>query len=232
MADLRYDQFPAGTPSSNRIILHADPASGSLEKCTINALLEPSVYLPPMSVFAAKLSGTTTYMAGNSSPVSVSGNISLLNGIMQLQAIVLPAITVSAFCFGMDVSGGYTAANYNGLAIYAAGTTTATLVAYTANDGAIFKAASNTIQTAPLAAPVSLAGGAYYIAALHCNSAVTTAPRLNITSASCDSDVNRKFIGNDAFFTGGLSGLTALPSSITYTAVSAANNPFMFVGVF
>ncbi len=38
MANKRYDEFSAGTPSGSRLILHADPSTGDLEKATIAEL--------------------------------------------------------------------------------------------------------------------------------------------------------------------------------------------------
>ena len=60
MANKRYDEFSAGTPTGTRIILHGDPSTGALEKADIDTLFAqaPIKIIPLSSLINANNSGS------------------------------------------------------------------------------------------------------------------------------------------------------------------------------
>lgn len=88
--------------------------------------------------------------------------------------------TVTTVTFYQSTQGSYTADNENriGLYSYNAATGDFTLVASTANDGNIWKAATGFVNTAFTASANLTAGTPYFIGALYNSSAQTTAPSI------------------------------------------------------
>jgi hypothetical protein len=112
MANKRYDEFAAGTPSGSRLILHADPSTGDLEKATIAELpFSPSGLLFAKSSFInANNSGSNPQSI---STITVPANTITSNGDWFEWDIFFTFLTASgskSIDFAID---GNTTGNFN-----------------------------------------------------------------------------------------------------------------------
>lgn len=157
-------------------------------------------------------------------PVSPYGN-SIYDGGMALVAVYLDApSTITGAKFLMNTQGNYTASDYNGVALFSVSGSTLTLVASSANDGDIWKAASGTIITKAFTTPYVAQPGLYYIGALYNNSAETTAPQLGATNTGFLFSINQGEFTNGRSITARTFPGAALPASFTITSGDAENN--------
>lgn len=155
--------------------------------------------------------------------VTATGSTALTDGQARYQAVYLPtAQTLNGLKFFIRTQGNFTGDNNNRVALYSYSGGTLTQVATSANDEAIWKAASNTYTTASFTAPYAAAAGLYFVGFIYNNSAQVTAPALghmpNMGNAAMGSPdlTNSTFISmflssqsNIATTTQATSGLTA-----------------------
>jgi hypothetical protein len=129
-------------------------------------------------------------------------------------------MTVTHVTFYQSTPGVYTADNENriGLYSYNAATGDFTLVASTANDGNLWKAATGFVNTAFSASANLTAGTPYFIGALYNNSAQTTAPSLMGGASNGTSTVA---IGTASVrLSSGVNTQTTLTSSINASSLA------------
>ena len=85
-------------------------------------------------------------------------------------------VTITGAAWIQQAPGDYTAADYNGFALYSVSGTTYTLVGSTTNDGNIWKATAQTIGTKAFSSPLTLTPGAYYLVSFYNQSAQVAPP--------------------------------------------------------
>ena len=110
----------------------------------------------------------------------------LFNQRLSFIAVYVPkSMTITGVKWVQNVTGVYTANNYNGVGLYTYSSGTYTLVASSTNDGNIWKPASlNTLISKSFSSTYSANAGVYFIAALYCQSAQTTAPAVISTPST------------------------------------------------
>jgi hypothetical protein len=125
-------------------------------------------------------------------------------------------------------TGNYTGNNYNGVGLYSynTGTGLLTLVASTANDANFWKPTANIVTAKPFSATYSASAGLYFLGALYCQSAQTTAPTMLVTSLGSATTASLDFT-NSAKITGTLAGQTALPSTQAMSGITAIGSCHM-----
>lgn len=178
MADKRYDQFAAATPTGSRIILHADPATGALNKCTIDEVTGLVYPVSPQITQLRSMGSPFINLPINSPSIHVVNNLSLTQGAGFFTAVYLPACTVSSIAFMPGATGAFTGINFNGLALFSLSGSTITNIRSTANDPNIFKSTVGFWQQAALTSPITVTAGIYYVGVLWCSSATTTTPMI------------------------------------------------------
>ena len=98
--------------------------------------------------------------------------------------ILHEATTITGIAFGCAQVGDFTAADFNGVALYSVSENTATQVAISANDGNIWKGTLYSKVSVPFTSTYSAAAGVYYVGIMYNQSAQTTAPMLY-----CSADI-------------------------------------------
>jgi hypothetical protein len=135
---------------------------------------------------------------------------------------VQTAATLTGVMFEMNTQGVYTANNYNGVGLYSINAGTLTLVASSANNGNLYKAAAQSLVKEPFAVAYSAAVGVYYISLLYSNSAETTAP--SISGQSANFNLGRADFSNSYVLSGTLAGRTTLIASQAASGLSESVN--------
>ncbi len=109
----------------------------------------------------------------------MSTNQTLADNTAYWVAFYLPvADTLTGVKFVQRTQGGYTADNYNGVALYSVSGTTYTKVASTTDDGNLWKATSYSLVTKAFSSTYVAAAGIYMAAFVYNSSAQTTAPNI------------------------------------------------------
>ena len=104
---------------------------------------------------------------------------SMLDGRHYLTAVYLSEeTTIAGAGFMMATQGVYTADNNNKVALYTYSGGTLTLVASSANNGDLYKAAANATVKEPFTTPYVAQPGLYFVGLLHNSSANTTTPQI------------------------------------------------------
>ena len=186
-----------GTGTNNELAYFNTTGStiSSLTTATYPSLTELSYVKGVTSAIQTQISAlpndwipASAYQALGSSIKSVSLScLSLTNlttsGALTNQQIRFFAVylakaqTITGVKWMQLTAGNYTANNYNGLGLYSYSGGTLTLVASSTNDGNIWKVSStNTFQSKAFSSTYAAAAGVYYVGALYCSSAQTTAP--------------------------------------------------------
>lgn len=94
-------------------------------------------------------------------------------------AFYLPEQTVlTGVAFIVSRTGDFTAADFNGVALYTVNENTATVAALSANDGDIWRQAQYTRVSVQFTSPYTAAAGIYYVGIMYNQSAETTAPMI------------------------------------------------------
>lgn len=151
----------------------------------------------------------------------------LADGQIKYTAIYLPkAVTLTGIKVYVRVLGSYTADNNNRVGLYSYSGGTITLVASSANSGALWTSAANAIQTIPFSSTYAASAGIYFVAMIYNNSAQVTAPALASGTA-----LNNLVMASTAYgFTNsaklyGTSTGTDLPASIAMSSITASVIP-------
>lgn len=174
-----------------------------------------------LSAFAALGSVIKAKPVGGEYPV-LNSSTTLTNQGILLQAVYLSqAQTITGVQWVQNTQGSYTANNYNGVGLYTYSGGTLTLVASSTTDGNIWKVASGTFSTKAFSSTYVAAAGLYYIGALWCESAVTTAPK--IVSGGSTVAPNTMDFTNSAKLLCQLTAQTTMASPITISAASVVN---------
>lgn len=186
-----------GTGTNNELAYFNTTGSAisSLTTATYPSLTELSYVKGVTSAVQTQISAlpndwipVSAYQALGSSVKSVSLScLSLTNlttsGALTSQQIRFFAVylakaqTITGVKWMQLTAGNYTANNYNGIGLYSYSGGTLTLVASSTNDGNIWKVNStNLFQSKAFSSTYAAAAGVYYVGALYCSSAQTTAP--------------------------------------------------------
>lgn len=137
--------------------------------------------------------------------------------------------TSTGVAFFQVTQGVFTANNFNGLALYSYSGGTVTQIATTANDGNIWKNASNTWVQVAWTSPVVLTAGVYFIGMLYSSSA-GTAPSVGSTSIFNNQNYFAPLTTNSSRLFGGIiNTVTSLPAS---QACSAWTNISTYFSVY
>lgn len=133
-------------------------------------------------------------------------------------------MTVTGLMTWQNVNGVFTANNYNGVGLFSYSGGTLTKIAESTNDLALWTGGASVWKTIPFSAPVILSKGVYYAAALRCSTAAGTAPTVLAFGNFLTANIAFDFT-NSAFLGAVGTGVTALPSSITASALTKTVNP-------
>lgn len=150
---------------------------------------------------------------------------SLSDATALLLSFYIPkTIEVTGVGWAQLIQGDYTAADYNGFALYSVSGTTYNLEASTTDDGNIWKATAMTLQTKAFASgPISVSPGAYYLVLFYNQSAQVTAPQIfhspNIYNAILTGITGTNKLSMLRYTT------TSVPSSITAASCNTLVEP-------
>jgi hypothetical protein len=135
-----------------------------------------------------------------------------------IQIYIPSATTITGVTWAQVAQGNYTGNNYNGWGLYSASGGTLTLVASTTTDTEIWKGTAYNKQTKAFSSPYSAAAGLYYLVALYCSSAQTTAPTL--IGKTLSNVALSQFFTNSNWFCFSTTGQTALAASYTASTLT------------
>lgn len=114
-----------------------------------------------------------------SAAMTMTTNQTLADGTAYWVAVYLPVGgTITGVKYVQRTQGGYTADNYNGIALYSVSGTTYTKVASTTDDGNLWKATGYSLVTKAFSSAYTAAAGLYMVAFVYNSSAQTTAPNI------------------------------------------------------
>lgn len=130
--------------------------------------------------------------------------------------------TVTGVMFEQDTQGVYTADNYNGFGVYSISGGTLTRVLASANDGNVFKNASNSFVKKAFSSTALLNPGVYYIGILYSSSAQTTQP--TISGQTANFNLGRADFTNNYILCGTRTGQTTMLTSLAASTLSIGNN--------
>lgn len=158
----------------------------------------------------------------------INGAFALTSGFIYLQAINLSvAKTLADIQWWQAIQGVYTASNNNKIGLYSYdGAGTLNLVASSANDGNLWKGATQSFPAKAFSSTYAAAKDAFVIALLYNSSAQTTAPSLVSGQSSYVSGAGAFDYPNSAKSIGYVNGSnTDLPSTIAMTSVLSLGIP-------
>lgn len=161
-----------------------------------------------------------TVLSSNAVPTTYShtGLNAMADGVLNACMFWSPATTLTGMKWFQSVQGSYTADNENRIGIYTINTSSllATLAASCADDGTLWKSASNTLVTKAFTSPLVVASGQFVLAvALYNNSVQVTAPTIQSANPLVTSS-------NPGLYFGGPNPITdiAVPTSFARSAVN------------
>ena len=171
--------------------------------------------IAPNQVNAGSNIKARTIEAGNTS-------LALSDGLAYYVLIHIPLdCNITGVYIGQSTQGSYTADNYNGVALYTLSAGTITRVALSADDGDIWKTASNGLITKAFSSPYNASAGYYVIGLIYNSSAQTTAPTIQANGAH--GQLLSAGMANSIKYHAYRSGQTTLPASENYTNLSSAS---------
>lgn len=140
-------------------------------------------------------------------------------------AIYIPHdMSITGIMWRMNVQGNYTSNNVNSLALYSYSGGTLTKVAESSNNGNLWKAALNAFTKTPFAGGAySATKGLYYIGALYCSSAQTTAPSLPRKATLFGTPQLTMDFTNSAKLFGSLAAQTTQTSPIAMSSIAVGS---------
>lgn len=145
-------------------------------------------------------------------------NNALVDGTAYYIAVYIPfAQNVTGVGWIQSVQGNYTADNNNVVGLYTYSAGTITRVAISANDGNLWKGASNTIQKRAFTSTYSASAGIHFIGFIYNSSAQVTAPSI----AAYNNQINSVAFNNDFVSSMKASGTVATQTNIA-TSVTGA----------
>lgn len=172
--------------------------------------------------------GAPTVGETNFSVDRVTTTLSLATQVVRLQAIHVPvSATITGARFFVVTTGVYTPNNYNGVGLFSYSAGTYTLLASSTNDGTIWSAPANAAWASKaFSAPYAAAAGDYFIGALYCSSAQTTAPSLGGAVIAVSSAVLAGLFTNSAKLSGTVPTQTSFAATYAASAVSQTTGQF------
>lgn len=133
--------------------------------------------------------------------------------------VVRRAMTVNGVAWRQATQGNYTADNNNKLALHSISAGVLTKVAETANDGNLWKGASNSYQTKNFSSPYAAVAGLYFISLLYNNSSQVQAPLIGCAAASFNDTVTMDYT-NSGKLLAALNGQTDIPTPTNMSALA------------
>lgn len=182
----------------------------------------------------------SSYLAVTLSPLGAPGLIAnatsraLNDGEFVIHPIYIDQdITITGVKWWQVTQGVYTADNNNRIGLYSYSGGTLTLVASCADDGTLWKGASNSFQTKAFSASYAASAGLYFIGMLYNSSAQTTQPTIGVYTASAYSgSASTHDFTNSAKFAGTLAGQTNLPSPQLMSGMTASTGSGAFFALY
>lgn len=152
-------------------------------------------------------------MVGSDLIFSSGTATTLSNQVVRFQPIWIPyGQTLTGVMFYQAVQGSYTANNNNKIGLYSYSAGTLTQVASCADDGNLWKGASNSFQTKAFSATYDAERGLYFTAMIYCRSAEVTAPQLGSGSTVSNAAKMTQDFTNSTKAFSSLAAQTNLPS--------------------
>jgi len=152
-------------------------------------------------------------MVGSDLIFSSGAASTLSNQVVRFSPIWIPyGQTLTGVMFYQVVQGSYTANNNNKIGLYSYSGGTLTQVAACADDGNLWKSASNSFVKKAFSATYDAARGLYFTAMIYCRSAEGTAPQLaSGSTVSNAAKMTQDFTNSTKAFSS-ISAQTDLPS--------------------
>lgn len=149
--------------------------------------------------------------------------LAIVNQRILFSNIYIPesATDLTGIYWVQTVTGAYTADNNNKVGLYSVDGDSIRLIASSANDGDLWKAADSTFQYKAFSSAYSdPEPGVYYTAFIYCISGSTTAPQLGARYNAISGLNARALIGNNHFSSGYLDNQTDFPTAIALADIS------------
>lgn len=172
-----------------------------------------------------------TMLACNMDPTTLNAAKSLTDRALVFTAVYLPFdATITGVGFVQVAQGDTTADQNNKVGLYTTSGGTLTLVASSANNGALWEGAANTVITEAFTGTYAATAGLYYIAYLYNQSAEAVAPTIagisDLTGARISLTAR---MTNNVKANGFVAAQDDLPATQAWTGVAVANVGFMFL---
>lgn len=175
------------------------------------------------------LGSVILYEPPNQEIYNLTTSTALTSGTLVMTPVyVEKTTTLTGVKFWQVVQGSYTADQVNGIALYSYSGGTLTQVAISANDGTIWKASANTLQTVAFTGTYSAAPGVYLIVGLYHSSAQTTAPTIGGGAAFQNGGNVSAALTNSAKVSGTFAAQTTLASSLAMSSFSTTTSKYYF----
>jgi hypothetical protein len=178
----------------------------------------------------SKYRAQSTILACTTDPLHASTSRALVDARALFMGIYLPYdATITGVGWVQNTQGDTTADNTNQIGLYTSDGTNLTLVASSADDGAIWESAAGVRQKA-FSSTYAATAGSYWIGALANWSAVATAPALCGSAAVLQAGQITALTTTNVKINGYVESQAALPSPTqAWTGVSASDQYFFFV---
>lgn len=138
----------------------------------------------PYALAMSALGGTIKAHTFGYSHMQANGTSALTDGQGRYVAVYLTrAATITGVKWTQTTQGSYTADNENRIGLYSVSGGTMTLRAASANNGNLWKEATNAFVATPFATPYDAPAGMYFVCLLYNNSAQVTAPQVAALTA-------------------------------------------------
>lgn len=232
MADLRYDQFSSGTPTPSRIILHADPATGALEKAPISDLNISSTPYSDINAKMRSLGSTWVAHAAGLNPCIYSNNLIATSARLVFTAIPTPAFYATGVYAQFGSSASFTATNFNGFALYSSSGGTLTRIAITANVGNSLGNSNAVTQYIAFTSTVALSDSLYWLAILHSNSAAPNPVQFRTSVQANAQNLNLFGTTNGESISAYIAGQTTPGTSYAWSALTKNINTVNWCGLY
>lgn len=232
MDNKTYAEFPAGTPTSDRITLHADASTGTLEKATLQELFNQSYNIDSSFRILQRLGSPYIATALNLSPFLCNTTYNPQNQRPELFIFEVPQVPITGIVLGSRGAGNFTANNFNGAALYDDNGTQWVQSAITANDPTMWTAANGQAKAIAFTSPFTPSTPFILIGLFYNYSAQVSAPAyIGIANTP-----NAATLPASGLYTNiisfKLNTTTTPPASLSYTAPGVATGTIPFIALY
>lgn len=155
----------------------------------------------------------------------IFGNVAFSDGTARFIAVyLLTGQLLTGVKWYQATQGNYTADNNNYVALYSYSLGTLTRVAISADDGNVWKAASNTYGSAAFSGTYQATAGIYFIGMLYNSSAQVAAPAVGASTSLQNAAVSQLDFTDSAAWYGTLAAQSTLPVSQALSGLTTSGS--------